>query len=154
MHVLLPLVSDQAVSVQAEQIQAWPAGQRVSGRVLLVEDEPVLRELAERSLCEIGLEVVSAASAEPVLAQVEAWSGFDALITDLVLPGIGGAELAGRLRSAVPDLPVLYMTGYAERSSPHHHMVPGSRLLRKPFRADELCLVVAAMLEEAQGSKR
>jgi CheY-like chemotaxis protein len=152
-HVVLPTVSDEAVSVQADEPFVWPAGRVLAGRVLLVEDEYALRHLAERSLSDIGLDVVSVGCAEPVLARPEDWATYDVLITDLVLPGMGGAELAQRLRATVADLPVLYTTGYADPSSGRHPLVPGSRMLRKPYRSDELRFTVASIIDEAQSTQ-
>jgi CheY-like chemotaxis protein len=122
--------------------------------VLLVEDEDELRELVVPSLTDIGVDVVAAASAEAVLADPASWSDIDALITDIVLPGMSGLELAERVRTAKPDLPVLYVTGYADRSSGRRGLVPGARLLRKPYRPDELRVLVASLLETGHGSKR
>src|SRR4051812_9738827 len=84
------------------------------GRILIVEDDPLVREMARRSLAEAGYEVVEAANGQMALDLVSRDPRVDAVLTDLAMPGIGGRELAQRLRVSRPDLPVVFMSGYTD----------------------------------------
>lgn len=123
-------------------------GGKRMGRILLVEDERMLRRLGQRILTAAGHEVVIVESAEEALeafAQADDWS---LLATDLTLPGMNGLELAQRLRSE-SDIPVLFMTGYSKDELHAKGEVPeGSHYLMKPFGIDELQACVAGILAE------
>lgn len=87
-----------------------PAGR---GVVLLVEDEELVRTLASRLLARDGYEVLEAADGTAALALAAAHGGdLDLLLCDVVMPGMGGLELAERLAAVRPGLPVLFMSGY------------------------------------------
>ena len=109
--------------------------------VLLVEDEPLVRMATAELLRDSGFEVTEAASAEAALALFEAGDSFDCVVTDHLMPGITGVELARILRASHPDLPVMLLSGYAELDS------FGSELpyMGKPYRADELVAKVSAL---------
>jgi PAS domain S-box-containing protein len=102
-------------------------------RLLLVEDETVVRDLVRVLLEAEGYEVTSAPDAETALELVDAEAPFDVLLTDLVLPQLQGLELADRVRELHPSLPVLYMSGYEGEQR-----VEPSLLLAKPFRNAQL----------------
>jgi DNA-binding NtrC family response regulator len=122
-----------------------PAGQR-SGRILLVEDEPGLRDIAQRVLARAGFDVTPAAGPDEAILAAEAMTeSIDLLVTDVVMPGMRGPELAIRLRSSRPGLPVLLVSGYAEE------IVEGQRddslpFLAKPFSAESLLAAVDGAL--------
>jgi two-component system cell cycle sensor histidine kinase/response regulator CckA len=102
--------------------------------VLLVEDEPPLLKLAERALRRAGFEVMTAASAEEALDLMEEGAVRPlALVSDVVMPGLDGLELAGRLRQRDPDLPVLLVSGYAEAALGRDLPAERIRLLSKPY---------------------
>ena len=107
--------------------------------VLVVEDEPSIRAAARRVLASNGYRVLVAedgAAAEQIAAREE----IDLLLTDVVMPGMGGRELAERLSG----LPVLFMSGYAEGPE---GPPPSAPLLGKPFGADELLRAVRRVLD-------
>lgn len=84
-------------------------------RVLLVEDNSVLAGMASELLESIGCAVVhSAASAEDAMEWLSAGGELDLLLTDIVMPGMNGVELACHVRERHPDMPVLLMTGYGD----------------------------------------
>ena len=87
-----------------------------------------------------GFTVLEAVDGEEALAVAAAHPGrIDLLLTDVVMPGIGGAELARRLREDRPEVRILFMTGYSvEAVASHGVLAPGSTLLQKPFTVDEL----------------
>jgi CheY-like chemotaxis protein len=108
------------------------AGSRASAdlmKVLVVEDDPFVREMAVAGLEDAGYEVIEAASGGEALRFLQAGITVDALLTDIRLPGARGWAVARAYRERFPDLPVLYVTGYAEQMQP----VPGGIILSKPY---------------------
>jgi CheY-like chemotaxis protein len=99
-------------------------------KVLVVEDDPFVREMAVAGLEDAGHEVTEAASGGEALNLLQGGIAVDALLTDVRLPGATGWEVAKAYRERFPDLPVLYVTGYAEHMQP----VPGGIIISKPYR--------------------
>jgi CheY-like chemotaxis protein len=99
-------------------------------KVLVVEDDPFVREMAVTGLEEAGFEVTEGASGAEALGFLQAGFALDALLTDIRLPGANGWVVARAHRERFPDLPVLYVTGYAEQMQP----VPGGIIISKPYR--------------------
>ena len=125
--------------------QAAPAGAAV---VLLVEDEPPLLRLAARALRGAGFEVLTAASAEEALDLLgEDAPAPAALVSDVVMPGLDGLALAGRLRARWPGLPVLLVSGYAEAALGRDLAAEGLRLLPKPYGLADLVAELRAVLQ-------
>ena len=85
--------------------------------VLVVEDDPFVREMAVAGLEDAGFEVIEAASGGEALELLQAGITLDALLTDIRLPGADGWAVAKAYRERFPDLPVLYVTGYVGRCS-------------------------------------
>lgn len=108
--------------------------------VLVVEDEALILLTLADALEDRGMEVVTATSGEEAVREAERSDGLAALVTDIDLGGpIDGLQLAHRLRAAKPDLGVIYASGRPDLLSAHKP-VPGSRLVRKPYRlADVYC---------------
>lgn len=122
-----------------------------SETVLVVEDEDVVRHLACRVLRGKGYRVLEAPHAEAALVLwAESREAIDLLVTDLVMPGLGGAALAARLVARRPALRVLFITGYALAAVEHRsELAAGSGLLEKPFSADQLARKVREVLAAA-----
>ena len=132
--VLLP-VTDQAVAAAAEP--DYPlADLRGRGQtILLVEDEESLRTMASRILVRNGYQVCAADNgAEAVrVAADPAWP-VDLLVTDMVMPGMLGVEVMGRIRATRPQLPVLFISGYAQQVLDFHGIAAQDHdILQKPF---------------------
>ena len=107
---------------------------RVAGRVLLVEDEPLLMRATARLLSGLGLTVVTATRAEDVPRALAASPGRLALVvTDVVMPGQSGVELVQQLRASQPDLPVLLLSGYSPDSLGELLTTARTGFLAKPF---------------------
>ncbi|MFN3324949.1 MAG: PAS domain-containing protein [Bryobacteraceae bacterium] len=108
--------------------------------ILLVEDEPGVRELVHLALTQAGHVVLAASNAADALRLVESRSpSADLLVTDVVMPGLSGPELAARLRRTMPKLGVLYMSGFTDKALSNAGLLePDTRLLRKPFTMDQL----------------
>ncbi len=133
--------------VQAADGEGWAPERTLAGRILYVEDEPDLRRAGLQTLATAGLDVVAADSAETALSILAGDASFDALITDIALPGLSGVQLVRAVRLTHPDLKVLYVTGYAGVADPDHTPAPGEPVLRKPYRPSMLRLRVAELLE-------
>ncbi len=108
--------------------------------VLLVEDEDLIRSLAEQILSERGYEVLPAANASEALDVVHRSGGrIDLLLTDIVMPGASGSDLAQRLLRRHPDMKVLYMSGYSDSLIFRYGVLQDrAAFLQKPFSADVL----------------
>jgi CheY-like chemotaxis protein len=118
---------------EREALAAEPA--RGSETVLLVEDEASLRELTRELLSCNGYTVLTAATGVEAAAISQRHAGpIHLLLTDVVMPGIDGRELARRLEPMHPEMRVLYMSGYTDDAIAHHGVLdPGTMLLSKPF---------------------
>jgi len=121
-----------------------------SETVLLVEDEPVLRELIETMLQIDGYEVLAAESPAVGLERARASSGkIDLFITDVILPGMNGKALADELIKTRPDIRVLFISGYTEDVVLHHKATAtGGCFLQKPFSRESLGRKVREALDK------
>ena len=117
-------------------------------RLLLVEDDPQMRALAVRVLSDCGYDVTVAPDAETAMAEV-ASGGLDPalLVTDFILPGVTGLQMAQSLRAEKPGLRVLCMTGQADRVSSSSRRQQGFGLIEKPFTAQALARAVRDALD-------
>jgi CheY-like chemotaxis protein len=118
-------------------------------RVLLIEDEEAVRDLASTVLRRVGYEVHEARSGSEGLAAMEARDGrFDLVLADVGMPGMGGPELARAIRVRWPDVDVILMSGYAEEIVGRE--APGDELafLAKPFSPDALTTLVRRVLDQ------
>jgi PAS domain S-box-containing protein len=111
-----------------------------SERILLVEDDPMVRSFARKELVSLGYRVVEAANALTALDLLRGSEVFDLLFTDVVMPGgMSGKQLADEALKVRPALKVLYTSGYTENAIVHHgRLDPGVTLLPKPYRRKEL----------------
>ena len=118
--------------------------------IVVVEDNPSVRNLAVAMLEDEGFKVVAFPSGEAALESLGAGERFDLLITDIVLGSMDGADLADRLRRSRPGLPVIYMSGYTEDTALVGTLAhqEGARFLEKPFRR----AVLLGRVAEALGS--
>jgi CheY-like chemotaxis protein len=123
-----------------------PARTTASATILLVEDENAVRTAARRMLQRRGYTVLEARHGADAL---QVWRArrvvIDAVVTDLRMPEMGGRELVDQLRAELPDLPVVYMSGYSEQGIPDA-TVPRTTFLEKPFTMDGLMAAVASVL--------
>jgi CheY-like chemotaxis protein len=120
-----------------------------SRTVLLVDDEPLIRMVAAEQLEELGYVVIEAGEARDAIRVLETEQTIHLLLTDVGLPnGMNGRQLADIAREKRPDLPVLFITGYAENAVLNHgHLQPGMQILTKPFDLDALAKHVKACIE-------
>ena len=113
------------------------------GRIALVEDEEPVRRLVSRILQQGGYEVLAFPSGAKLLDLDES---YDLLLTDVVMPGMSGVELANRLLSRYPDLKVLLMSGHAEEFVFPNHGTTNHSLLLKPFSKEKILKRVGELL--------
>ena len=118
------------------------------GRILLVDDDPVVRELTSSVLRRAGHSVVGVERASTALRELEIdHEGFDLLITDLVMPGMTGLQLATRVRVTRPSMPVLFISGYSDELL--DHAVEIEPFLAKPYSAEALLAAVGSLLQRS-----
>jgi PAS domain S-box-containing protein len=144
--IYLPRVDAVAETVFAPEALASRGGAET---ILLVEDEDAVRALASKILETRGYRVTSARTGDEAieLARVAA-EPFHLLVTDMVLPGIGGAEIAARIRERFPEIKVLYASGYSDAVIlKRGHYERGAAFLEKPFSAAALSRKVREVLD-------
>jgi PAS domain S-box-containing protein len=119
------------------------------GRVLIVEDDEMVAELAAALLADMGFEATVVHSAREALEELAGRERPRLIFSDIVMPGgISGLELARQIRSRFPELPILLTTGYSEQSGGAH----GFPVLPKPYEYDTLAKALTTLLEgQAQG---
>ena len=147
--IVLP-VFEEAVA-PAVEAPAPPPVARGSETVLLVEDEPDVRQLAAEILRDRGYRVLEAGSPEDAMRVAEGHrETIHLLLTDVVMPGASGRELADRLVPLRPALKVLYMSGYTDRAIVHHGVLdPRVAYIAKPFTPDDVTRKVREVLDTA-----
>ena len=126
----------------------WSAG----GKVLLVEDEDMVRTVAERALTRAGYEVTACASGEEGLAAITEGGTFDLVVSDVVMPGMDGPAMVREIRARLPQMPVLFMSGYAEEQLRKDIDIADMHFLAKPFSVAAIGDKVGAVLREARAN--
>lgn len=146
--VRLPAVSAVAAAAEPRVVEPLPRG---GEWVLIVDDEDGVRDFIERALSRLGYHVTAVSSGEEALEKVRGYFAepIDLLITDVVLPGMSGPELASALGASRPAMPILYISGYASDVTAFHGL-PGlaAHVLAKPFGMDTLVRRVRTILDE------
>jgi two-component system cell cycle sensor histidine kinase/response regulator CckA len=149
--VYLPRVPESAPSSRPAVTETAPP--RGSETVLLVEDSDSLRAMIREVLEASGYVVVEAGTADGSLAAVrERGPGIDLLLTDVIMPGLSGPDLAARLRATNPHARILYISGYTDEmiGSRGRGLGPGMQFLQKPFTFDALLRKVRESLDVAR----
>lgn len=117
------------------------------GSLLLVEDDRAIRDMLARALRVVGYDVAAAADAEEAIALAErADARVDVLVTDVMMPGLSGRQLALRLEKEHPGLKVLYMSGYTDDAAFRSALRPGTAFLQKPFNPSDLCRLLKEIM--------
>ena len=146
-RIYLPRVADPADSPRVDKHAQAAAGG--SETVLLVEDEESVRELVRETLKTRGYTVIEASDGIAGMRVSEEYQGnLEILITDVVMPGMSGRELAKRVAAARPNIRVLYLSGYTEDAIIHEGALePGTGFLQKPFTLQVLARKVREVLQ-------
>ena len=124
----------------------WSGG----GRVLLVEDEDMVRAVAERALARAGFTVTSASDGDEGLELVQAGGEFDIVVSDVVMPAMDGPAMAKEIRKLRPAMPILFMSGYAEEQLRKELDLDNVEFLPKPFSVQQISDKVGAVLGAAK----
>ena len=131
-----------AKPVANEQASKWSGG----GRLLLVEDEAMVRAVAERALTRAGYIVTTANDGEEGLAEIAKGGEFDLIVSDVVMPGMDGPAMAREIRKVKPALPVLFMSGYAEEQLRRDIDIDNMYFIPKPFSVQQIGDKVGSIL--------
>ena len=144
----LPRVEELAERA-SQPAQAPARAARGTETVLVVEDEAPVRSVARQVLERHGYTVLEAPSAEAALDIATRYSGtIHLLLTDVVMPGLNGRELASRLATLRPDARVIFMSGYTDDAVTRHGVLePGSTYVQKPFTPDAIARKVREVLD-------
>jgi hypothetical protein len=147
-RVRLP-VGDPAPAVPAAPSAGAALADGNGRRILVVEDEDGVRDIVCRILTKAGYEVRSAGDPQEALKLcLDRTMRIDALVSDVIMPGMSGTQLAAELRQTRPDLPVLFMSGYTSGPAPGgQELPPDAPLLHKPFQNDQLLQAMSQLLE-------
>ncbi|MBX7496435.1 response regulator [Qipengyuania sp. 6B39] len=129
---------------EAEQkASEWSGG----GKLLLVEDEDMVRAVAERALVRAGYTVTTASDGEEGLAEVaNGTEDFDLIVSDVVMPAMDGPAMARAIRRVKPKLPILFMSGYAEEQLRNEIDIDAMYFIPKPFSVQQINAMVAEVL--------
>jgi len=137
--IFLPVHAAAEESVaKAPVAKARPADLWGSGTILVVEDEDMVRTIAERALTRQGYTVITAENGEVALELLETAARPDLLVSDVVMPLMDGPTMARHVRQKYPDLPILFMSGYAEEQLRKSINLDNVGFLPKPFSVQQL----------------
>lgn len=135
-------IPQKAPKPAPEPVREWSGG----GRILLVEDEDMVRAVADRALARAGYTITARADGEEGLAEIEGGGEFDLIVSDVVMPGMDGPSMARAIRELQPDIPVLFMSGYAEEQLRREIDIPNMHFIAKPFSVQEIGDAVSHVL--------
>jgi signal transduction histidine kinase len=128
---------------------AEPQRAEAGETVLVVEDEPVIRDLIVEVLQDLGYRALEAADGPSGLKILQSRKRIDLLVTDVGLPGLNGRQLADQARVKRPDLKVLFITGYAENATlANGFLDPGMEMITKPFAVEALATKIRSMIRD------
>jgi CheY-like chemotaxis protein len=147
--VFLPraaMPAERTPSSRAGRIEAWST----RAVVLVVDDDDAVRAITSDMLSGLGYTVRAASGGTEALAQLDNGDTIDLLLTDVVMPGMSGPELARRVRVSRPHLPIVFISGYANPEGIAGE--PLERLVRKPFSASGLRDQIEEAINEARAS--
>ena len=149
MRVYLPRVDDPADRLEQPE-HSTPDLLRGTETILVVEDEAPVRAVTRQLLERNGYRVLEAGDGAAALALIDggAETHVDLLLTDVVMPGMSGRELADQLKARRPDLHVLFMSGYTDDAVLRHGVLePGLAYLEKPFRPAALLSKIRQVMQ-------
>lgn len=143
--------TEETVSVGPGR-DACPGPLRGSETILVVEDDPLVRKLVQETLCLSGYTVLEAAHGEEAVQLCRQHQGpIHLLLTDMVLPGMNGSQLAAGLLGSRPELKTLFMSGYTDAAVVHHGtLAADTSYLQKPFTPHTLTQKVREVLDSGE----
>jgi len=145
--VYLPAAEEALFEAAGSPFPGHPGPVGGSERILLVEDDPALRRAAERALARLGYEVTAVENGLVAIERIEQGQRWDAILTDLIMPRLGGAELYERLEERDIRMPVVFMSGHARE--PVRDVTRGwpTGFLQKPWSLDTLAVAMRTVLD-------
>jgi signal transduction histidine kinase/CheY-like chemotaxis protein len=143
--IYLPRTQEERAAAEPVAMEARPTER---ARILLVDDDDDVRQVAAALIEEIGYEVVAAESGEAALRMLEPGK-FSLLITDIAMPGMNGVQLARRVKAVAPTLPVIFASGYADVQT-FGSELDDEQLLKKPFRIADVAARISVALHESR----
>ena len=149
--IYLPRVEEPLAAPRPGDVRKSAAGG--SEVILVVEDDEMVRNLARVVLRQVGYAVLEAGNGDEALRLCEKHPGrIHLLLTDVIMPQMGGRELARRLKQLRPDLRIVFFSGYTSNAIVHHGILEsGLAFLQKPFTLDALTQKVRAVLDGTEG---
>lgn len=132
--------------VVEEEQREWSGG----GRILLVEDEDMVRAVAQRALTRQGYIVITASDGDEGVEAVRDNPDFDLIVSDVVMPSMDGPAMAREIRQLAPDLPILFMSGYAEEQLRREIDVERMHFIPKPFSVQQIAAKVGEIMRLTQ----
>jgi signal transduction histidine kinase/ActR/RegA family two-component response regulator len=142
-------VADRAAAPRPDQAAALAHHEDGAARILVVEDDPRVSRATVNALSELGHAPVAVASGRAALDRLDEDSGFDLMITDVVMPEMTGVELAREVADRHPALRILFVTGYVGEAGSVDELA-GTELLRKPFTVAQLAAAIDRALPRSR----
>jgi CheY-like chemotaxis protein len=146
-HILLPAAAAPSPAARGESEDQPGPAQAGAARILVIDDDDDVREFLAGSLQSLGHDVIAASSGEEGLDRILA-DRLDLALIDYAMPGMTGADVARAARARHPDLPIVFVTGYAESDQLEDALGPGVPVLRKPFTMTDLASALEQNLPE------
>lgn len=143
--IYLPLTDATLESIVTKDLETLPAG---AESVLIVEDDPSVRELAVMILRNCGYQVQESNNAFEALRLLKRNPGFDLVVTDVIMPQMSGKDLYDQIKAQLPQIKVLLMSGYTDDALAHHGVLDeGFFFLEKPFSPSKIARKVREILD-------
>jgi PAS domain S-box-containing protein len=140
----------RAAGVPVTELPDIPSSEGGNEAILVVEDDPLVRQQATRLLTGLGYKTAEAAGPAEALTMIDSGTEFDLVFTDVVMPGMNGWQLAEQVRRRQPDARIVFTSGYTENTLVDEGRIPnGVLLLSKPYRKQELARIVRRALDRA-----
>ena len=144
-RMYLPRVDAPAEEASRRTVVPLPRGHEP---ILLVEDDDQVRSAVLAQLLSLGYSVTEAGSGQAALSCLAGDARFDLVLTDVIMPGIDGPQLAQAITEQFPDTKVVFMSGYSENAAIHHgRIAPDAHILSKPFRKIDLAKLIRETLD-------
>ena len=150
-HIYLPLVETEEAGVDSEQAAALPSG---TGKILFVDDEPIIVHMQKHILERLGYTVEAECSSRNALGKFrDCPEDFDVIVTDMTMPGMTGDQLAKEVKQIRPDMPVILCTGFSEKISKEEALEFGiDDYLLKPVEKATLAKTLDRVLKKTKNA--
>ncbi|MEQ8773700.1 MAG: response regulator, partial [Erythrobacter sp.] len=148
--IYFPVHRGEVPKKREAQEAAGSSDWSVGGRILLVEDEDMVRAVAERALTRAGYEVTACPGGEEGIEAIEGAEPFDLVVSDVVMPGMDGPAMVREIRARHPEIPVLFMSGYAEEQLRKDIDIPDMHFIPKPFSVQTISDKVEAVMRASR----